>query len=57
MTYSSGSSTSGSSNSYFRQLPELDYPSLSNERNSAYDYINVKNKYKSPEMLEDFFDT
>ena len=31
MTYSSGSS--GSSNSYFRQLPELDYPSLANNRN------------------------
>ena len=57
MTYSSGSSTSGSSNSYFRQLPELDYPSLSNERNSAYDYIKVKNIFKRAVMRDDIFDS
>ena len=37
MTYS------GSPNSYFKQLPELDYPSLTNDRKSAYDYQTVKN--------------
>ena len=36
MTYS------GSQNSYFKQLPELDYPSLANDRKSAYDYQIVK---------------
>ena len=57
MTYSS----SGSPNSYFRQLPDLDYPSLANERTSAYDYQIVKNIFKkirnfcSDEPLSDFF--
>ena len=55
MTYSSGSS--GSSNSYFRQLPELDYPSLANNRNSAYDYIKVKNIFKRAVMRDDIFDS
>ena len=31
------------SNSYFSQLPTLDYPSLANDRQSSYDYIKVKN--------------
>ena len=58
MTYSSGSSrSSGSSNSYFRQLPELDYPSLANNRNSAYDYIKVKNIFKRAVMRDDIFDS
>ena len=34
----------GSPNSYFKQLPNLSYPSLANERNSAYDYQVVKNR-------------
>ncbi len=58
MTYSSGSSrSSGSSNSYFRQLPELDYPSLANDRNSAYDYIKVKNIFKRAVMRDDIFNS
>ena len=47
MTYS------GSPNSYFRQLPDLDYPSLKNDRTSAYDYEIVKNIFKRAVMRED----
>ena len=50
MTYS------GSPNSYFRQLPELDYPSLSNDRNSVYDYQVVKNLFKRAVIRDDIFD-
>ena len=49
MTYS------GSSNSYFRQLPDLDYPSLANNRTSAYDYQTVKNIFKRAVMRDDIF--
>ena len=51
MTYSS----SGSPNSYFKQLPELDYPSLANERTSAYDYQVVKNIFKRAIIRDDIF--
>ena len=50
MTYS------GSPNSYFRQLPELDYPSLVNDRNSVYDYQVVKNLFKRAVIRDDIFD-
>ena len=50
MTYS------GSSNSYFRQLPDLDYPSLANDRKSAYDYQKVKNIFKRAVIRDDLFD-
>ena len=50
MTYS------GSPNSYFRQLPDLDYPSLRNDRNSAYDYQIVKNIFKRAVLRDDVFD-
>ena len=49
MTYS------GSPNSYFRQLPDLDYPSLSNDRTSAYDYKVIKNIFKRAVMRDDIF--
>ena len=49
MTYS------GSPNSYFRQLPNLDYPSLRNDRNSAYDYQVVKNIFKRAVLRDDIF--
>ena len=52
MTYSS----SGSPNTYFRQLPNLDYPSLANERTSAYDYQVVKNIFKRAVLRDDIFD-
>ena len=50
MTYS------GSPNSYFRQLPDLDYPSLANDRKSAYDYQKVKNIFKRAVIRDDLFD-
>ena len=45
------------SNSYFRQLPDLDYPSLSNDRTSSYDYIKVKNIFKRAVLRDDVFDS
>ena len=50
MTYS------GSPNSYFRQLRDLDYPSLANDRKSAYDYQVVKNIFKRAVLRDDIFD-
>ena len=50
MTYS------GSKHSYFRQHPDLDYPSLKNDRNSAYDYQIVKNIFKRAVLRDDIFD-
>ena len=50
MTYS------GSPNSYFRQLPDLDCPSLANNRTSAYDYQTVKNIFKRAVIRNDIFD-
>ena len=49
MTYS------GSSNSYFKKVPNLDYPSLVNDRNSAYDFQTVKNLFKRVVMRVDIF--
>ena len=48
-------SSSGRSpkNTYFRQLPNLDYPSLANDRKSAYDYNQVKNIFKRAVLRED----
>ena len=46
----------GSPNSYFRQLPNLSYPSLSNDRTSAYDYQIVKNIFKRAVLRDDIFD-
>ena len=51
MTYSS--SGRSPKNTYFRQLPNLDYPSLANERTSAYDYDQVKNIFKRAVLRED----
>ena len=50
MTYS------GSSNSYFKQLPDLNYPSLANDRTSVYDYQTVKNIFKRAVIRDDIFD-
>ena len=52
MTYSS----SGSPNSYFKRLPNLDYPSLDNNRTSVYDYQTVKNFFKRAVIRNDVFD-
>ena len=51
MTYSSTGSPFG----YFRQLPRLDYPSLANERTSAYDYQIVENIFKRAVLRDDIF--
>ena len=44
-----------SPNSYFNLLPALDYPSLKNDRKSAYDYEIVKNLFKRAVVREDVF--
>ena len=49
MTYS------GSPNSYFRQVPKLDYPSLTNDRTSVYDFQTVKNLFKRAVIRDDIF--
>ena len=54
MTYSS--SSSDKPNAYFRQLPNLNYPSLKNDRTSAYDYQVVKNIFKRAVIRNDVFD-
>ena len=57
MSYSSSTKQyKGSPNSYFRQLPDLDYPSLRNDRNSVYDYHLVKNIFKRAVLRDDVFD-
>ena len=55
MAYSS--SGRSSKNTYFRQLPNLDYPSLANDRTSAYDYDQVKNIFKRAVLREDVIDS
>ena len=54
MTYSG--SQRDKPNAYFRQLPNLDYPSLSNDRSSVYDYETVKNIFKRAIIRNDVFD-
>ena len=46
----------GSSNSYFKKLPNLSYPSLANDRKSAYDYQIVKNLFKRAILRDDIID-
>ena len=55
MTYSS--SRRSPKNTYFRQLPNLDYPSLAIDRTSAYDYNQVKNIFKRAVLREDIIDS
>ena len=43
----------GSPNSYFRQLPNISYPSLANDRKSAYDFQIVKNLFKRAVLRDD----
>ena len=43
----------GSPNSYFRLLPNLSYPSLANDRKSAYDFQIVKNLFKRAVLRDD----
>ena len=44
-----------SPNSYFKKLPNLDYPSLRNDRTSAYDYEIVKNVFKRAVLRDDIY--
>ena len=44
-------------NAYFQLLPELDYPSLGNDRTSFYDYSKVKNIFKRAILREDLIDS
>ena len=44
-----------SPNSYFKKLPNLDYPSLQNDRKSVYDYQIVKNLFKRAVMRDDIY--
>jgi len=40
---------------YFRKLPEIDYPSLLNDRQSSGDTVRVKNLWRRTKIREDFF--
>lgn len=40
---------------YFRKLPEIDYPSLLNDRQSSGDTVRVKNFWRRAKIREDFF--
>jgi hypothetical protein len=40
---------------YFRKLPDLDYPSLLNDRKSSSDTVRVKNLFRRAKLREDFF--
>ena len=51
MTYSSSSKP----NAYFRQLPNLDYPTLLKTKQSNTDYIETKNLFRRVKIREDLF--
>jgi hypothetical protein len=40
---------------YFRQLPNLDYPSLLNDRVSSDDTVRVKNLFRRVKIRDDYF--
>ena len=40
---------------YFRRLPNLDYPSLLNSRESNIDYVQTKNLFRRVKIREDLF--
>jgi hypothetical protein len=40
---------------YFRKLPDLDYPSLLNDRAGSSDTVRVKNLFRRAAIREDFF--
>lgn len=39
---------------YFRQLPDLLYPTLRNDRSSSLDYTKIKNLFKRAKLRDDF---
>lgn len=40
---------------YFRQLPNLDYPSLLNDRSGSSDTVRVKNLFRRVKVRDDYF--
>ena len=40
---------------YFRRLPNLDYPSLLNDRESNVDFVQTKNLFRRAKVREDLF--
>ena len=40
---------------YFRRLPNLDYPSLLNDRESNIDFVQTKNLFRRAKIREDLF--
>ena len=40
---------------YFRRLPNLDYPSLLNDRESNIDFVQTKNLFRREKVREDLF--
>ena len=40
---------------YFRRLPNLDYPSLLNDRESNIDFVQTKNLFRRAKVREDLF--
>ena len=40
---------------YFRQLPNLDYPSLLNDRKGSKDTVRVKNLFRRVKIRDDYF--
>ena len=40
---------------FLRQLPDLDYPSLLNDRQSSGDTVRVKNLFRRVKVREDYF--
>jgi len=40
---------------YFRRLPNLDYPSLLNDRESNVDFVQTKNLFRRAKIREDLF--
>jgi len=40
---------------YLRQLPDLDYPSLLNDRRSSGDTVRVKNLFRRAKIRDDYF--
>lgn len=40
---------------YFSYFPNLELPSFTDDRNSSYDYVTVKNLFRRGKIREDFF--
>ena len=38
--------------SYFREIPDIEYPSFLNDKNSSLDYVRVKNLFRKVKLTE-----